>query len=123
VADIETSDAEGSGNNNNNEDEGEDDMVDTMTETGVDDNRTFREHFQGDIATIREICKWLEYQYNSEISACWIHWNVKVHRFCGWAEGVLGMNSMRGPVLTTLEKGASNAMFYRMWPRVEDVDT
>ena len=33
------------------------------------------------------------------------------------------MNSMRGPAPKTWEKGASNAIFYRMRPHVEDVDT
>jgi hypothetical protein len=37
--------------NNDDEDEGEDNMVDTMAGTGVNDSGTFREHFEGDIAT------------------------------------------------------------------------
>jgi hypothetical protein len=41
---------------------GEDNMVDTMTGMGVNDSGTFRERFEGAIATIREFYKGLEYQ-------------------------------------------------------------
>jgi NAD(P)H-hydrate repair Nnr-like enzyme with NAD(P)H-hydrate epimerase domain len=59
AADI---DAESSDNDNDDEDEGEDNMVDAMTGTGVNDSGTFRERFEGAIATIREFCKGLVYQ-------------------------------------------------------------
>jgi hypothetical protein len=41
---------------------GEDNMVDIMTRTGVNDSGTFQERFEGAIATIREFYKGLEYQ-------------------------------------------------------------
>jgi len=125
VADIETSDVEGC-DGNDNEDEGEDDMVDTMTGTGVDDNGTFRERFEGDIATIREFCKGLEYQIQFGDQRMLDTLEREGASFLRLARGCLGrerrMNSMRGPAPTTWEKGASNAMFYRTRPRVEDVD-
>ena len=44
------------------DDEGVDNVVDTMAGKDIDDGRTFCEHLEGDIATIREFCKGLEYQ-------------------------------------------------------------
>ena len=42
--------------------EGEDDVVDIMAAKDVDNGDIFRERFEGNIATIREFCKGLEYQ-------------------------------------------------------------
>ena len=57
--DSEKSDKEGS---NDKDDEGEDDVVDTMARNDVNNGGTFWEHFNGNITTIQEFCKWLEYQ-------------------------------------------------------------
>ena len=59
VDDSEKSDEEGS---DNKDDEGVDNVVDTMAGKDIDDSCTFCEHFEGDIVTIQEFHKGLEYQ-------------------------------------------------------------
>ena len=56
--DSEKSNEEGS---DNKDDEGVDNVVDTMAGKDIDDSCTFCEHFEGDIVTIQEFCKGLEY--------------------------------------------------------------
>ena len=120
----EKSDEEGG---NDEDDEGVDNVVDTMARKDIDDSHTFCEHFEGDIATIWEFCKGLEYQI--QFSDQWMletleHEGVS---FLQLVRGCLGrekcMNSMRGPAPTTWEKGTGNMTFYRTRPHAKDIDT
>ena len=111
----------------NDDDEGVDNVVDTMAGKDIDNGRTFCEHFEGNIATIREFCKGLEYQI--QFGNQWMLETLEREgaSFLWLARGCLGrekhMNSMRGPAPTTWEKGTGNMMFYRTRPCAEDVDT
>ena len=98
-----------------------------MAGKDIDDGRTFCERFEGDIATIREFCKGLEYQIQFGDQRMLETLEREGASFLQLARGCLGrekrMNSMRGPAPTTWEKGTGNTMFYRTRPRAEDVDT
>ena len=102
-------------------------MVDTMAGIGVDNGGTFWEHFKGDIATIWEFCQGLEYQIQFGDQHMLDTLECEGALFLWLTRCCLGkekqMNSMRGPAPMTWEKGASNMMFYRTRPCVEDVDT
>jgi hypothetical protein len=97
--DIETSNAKAS--DDDDDDDGEDDMVDTIARMGIDDGSTFRERFEGDIATIREFCKGLEYQIQFGNQRMLDTLECEGVSFLQLARGCLGrerqMNSMRGP--------------------------
>jgi hypothetical protein len=99
---------------------GEDNMVDTMTGTGVNDSGTFRDRFEGTIATIREFYKGLECQMQFSDQYMLDTLECEGASFLRLARGCLGrerrVNSMRGPAPTTWEKEASNAMCYRTMP-------
>jgi hypothetical protein len=92
----------------------------TMTGTGVNDSGTFRDRFEGTIATIREFYKGLECQMQFGDQHMLDTLECEGASFLRLARGCLGrerrVNSMRGPALTIWEKEASNAMCYRTMP-------
>ena len=122
--DSEKSDEEGS---NNKDDEGVDNVVDTMAGKDIDNSCTFHEHFEGDIVTIQEFCRGLEYQIQFSDQQMLETLECEGASFLWLVRGCLGrgkcMNSMRGPALMTWEKGTGNMMFYRTRPCTKDIDT
>ena len=105
--DSEKSDKEGS---NDEDDEGEDDAVDTMAGKDINNGGAFHECFEGNIMTIQEFWKGLEYQI--QFGDQWMLETLECEglpSFLWMAKGCLErekcINSARGPAPMVWEKG------------------